>query len=513
MLTNQTDTIVPRTIVRRSAGEFFERGLSDRSAVHRRQVQAAELTVPSLYPDINQSESSELYTPYQSLGAEGFRSLSSKFMFALFPPNEPFFSFMPDQDIMRELDEAERAGEGAIKEKAIAYLRDQEQIVVKFFEGLKVRPALTEAIKQYFLGNVCLELEFAKDKPAKNRKSIIVHRLNTYVVERSPDGVLLALCFKNKVSYEQLTEEERALSEVTPEDKDIFVYTLYELHDERWAVLQEIGGKVVHAEDNAYSAETFPFIVLRGSELSDENYGRGLLTEIIGDLRDLEDNTQSLSDAGKICSKMIPMVRPGSIIDIDQVSQANTGDWVYGNEGDINFVKVDKTPDLSFVLERVHDKEASLRTSFLMLSSIQRDAERVTATEITRVANELDETLGGQYTLLAQQLQEELIRHVLRKCNSAILKVEGINVVVTTGLEALGRTKDFQRLSLYKPFVDSDSEGTINKSEYNKRVAHSLNLNPAGLILPVSRFDQQQQQQQMAMEAQQQQEGISQQQV
>lgn len=48
----------------------------------------------------------------------------------------------------------------------------------------------------------------------------------------------------------------------------------------------------------------------------------------------------------------------------------------------------------------------------LLNSAVQRNGERVTAEEIRYVAGELEDTLGGVYSLLSQELQLSLIRRV-----------------------------------------------------------------------------------------------------
>ncbi|WP_416142518.1 portal protein [Escherichia coli] len=46
-------------------------------------------------------------------------------------------------------------------------------------------------------------------------------------------------------------------------------------------------------------------------------------------------------------------------------------------------------------------------------SAVQRTGERVTAEEIRYVASELEDTLGGVYSILSQELQLPLVRVLL----------------------------------------------------------------------------------------------------
>ena len=49
--------------------------------------------------------------------------------------------------------------------------------------------------------------------------------------------------------------------------------------------------------------------------------------------------------------------------------------------------------------------EQRLQFAFLLNASVQRQAERVTATEVQLVANELQDALGGVYGILTTEFQ------------------------------------------------------------------------------------------------------------
>ena len=56
-----------------------------------------------------------------------------------------------------------------------------------------------------------------------------------------------------------------------------------------------------------------------------------------------------------------------------------------------------------------------LSQAFLLNSSVQRNAERVTAEEIKFVASELESTLGGIYGVLTQEFQQPLLKLIMNK--------------------------------------------------------------------------------------------------
>ena len=65
--------------------------------------ECSELTIASLLPPEGFSDSSDLYTPYQSVGARGVNNLASKLLLLLLPPNEPFFRLTTSNKINQEL--------------------------------------------------------------------------------------------------------------------------------------------------------------------------------------------------------------------------------------------------------------------------------------------------------------------------------------------------------------------------------------------------------------------------
>ena len=63
----------------------------------------SELTIPSLIPPDIHTATSDLYQPYQGIGARGVNNLASKLSLALMPPNAPFFRFMVEPYSLKEL--------------------------------------------------------------------------------------------------------------------------------------------------------------------------------------------------------------------------------------------------------------------------------------------------------------------------------------------------------------------------------------------------------------------------
>jgi hypothetical protein len=110
-----------------------------------------------------------------------------------------------------------------------------------------------------------------------------------------------------------------------------------------------------------------------------------------------------------------------------------------------------------------------------MARSVQRDAERVTAAEINLMAQELENSLGGIYSILTQEFQLVYLRrrmHLLVRAGKAPkLPDELVKPKIVTGLQGLGRGNDRNKLIEY-----------VNVDEAVKRLATSIGIDTANLV-------------------------------
>ena len=112
--------------------------------------------------------------------------------------------------------------------------------------------------------------------------------------------------------------------------------------------------------------------------------------------------------------------------------------------------RADKHADFS-VAERVATALTdSLQRAFLMHSAVQRKGERVTGFEIRAMIQALEEQIGSVYTIFASEVQPKVIR-LIEKRMIRLGKLEAIQdglveTSIVTGLEALGRGQDLQKL-------------------------------------------------------------------
>jgi hypothetical protein len=183
------------------------------------------------------------------------------------------------------------------------------------------------------------------------------------------------------------------------------------------------------------------------------------------------------------------MVNPAGVTRAKKFRDAKNGDVIEGNPEDVGTAKVDRHNDLQLILQRIRDLEQRLSRAFLMLESIQRNAERVTAEEIKRLARELENSLGGVYSILTQEFQLPLVKKLMVQMVKQKLIPELPEEVTTpkivTGLDGLGRGNDLEKLMTYaesgKIFPEQFTQIT-DFTDFYTRVATALGFDTQGLI-------------------------------
>ena len=78
-------------MLQQTAKERYRKLKQHREHYLDRAQECSELTIPSLSNLMVLHPSTELYNPFQSVGARGVNNLASKLLLLLLPPNSPFF--------------------------------------------------------------------------------------------------------------------------------------------------------------------------------------------------------------------------------------------------------------------------------------------------------------------------------------------------------------------------------------------------------------------------------------
>ena len=463
----------------------------------------AKLTIPTLLPDEGATGSTNFTTPEQSLGARGVNNVAAKMLLALFPPNAPFLKMEVDDITAQEIS----GQEGAKDEIDKAFAHFVRRIMTDV-EGRALRSDLYEVLRLMVVsGNVLLYV------PDEGRGR--VYRLDRYVVKRDPAGNLLEIIIKETIAWAAVPEEVRKAipAEATPDapqaeggvqtaptENPFDLYTHVILDDEgMYQVSQEIEGIVVPGSEGSYPKGELPFLALRYNKVDGEDYGRGLVEEYLGDLAHLESLSKSIREFVAIASRVIPMVNPNGSTSVKDLMEAENGEPISGDAEDITFLQIERYNDFRVAKEMIATLEQRLSFAFLLNTAIQRPGERVTAEEIRYMARELEDTLGGTYSVQAVDLQlplaHVLIKALERRGSLPELPNGMVTPKVVTGMDALGRGNDLSNLIQFKQIImDTPAVQTIAWEGFALRVANSLNVETAGLIMTPEEVAAQQQQ-------------------
>jgi hypothetical protein len=468
-----------------SASAFYERMLGDRSPYEQRAEECALLTIQSIMMPDGDSSSSEVHQPYQSVGSRGVNNLASKLLLALLPPNYSVFRLVADDKTKSEM--------GANKEfqaEIDAAFGKMERETQTSIETSGIRVPVFEGIRHAIVtGNFLLH------RPAD--KSPRMFNLKQYIVSRQANGDVMKIVVKEQVDKDNLTDKQKACLNETElsssyQDQaygvgkhDVCVYTCVKREDNLWKIHQEIKGQLVEGSEGTNPIDAPEFIAIRWRKIDGENYGRSFVEEYLGDLKSLESLSQSLTEGAAAISKILIGVDPNGVTKPEDLEK-DSGSIIRARKDDIFFLQSEKHIDLGFANQRADAIEKRLELAFLLNTAVQRQAERVTAEEIRFVAQELEDTLGGVYSIQSNELLRPLVNRELKvlakQGKLPMLPKDSVKIQIVAGLEALGRSHELARLDTFVRDIGSlfgpESIGKyIDPAVYLKRRATALAIN------------------------------------
>jgi hypothetical protein len=343
------------------------------------------------------------------LGLVGCAILASKLLLALFPANTPFFKYEIDDFLLAKIGQ----GQATRGQFDIAMNRRERAIMMEINKA-RFRPdAFTTFLHLLVSGNSLLHV------PEQGRSR--AYRLDQYVVRRDPEGTLLEIVVKEPINPATLSGLDQAKIAVHTfsmdgksddkhhgtGDKHIDLFTRIYLTEDgkQYKVYQECEGVELEGS-GTYPIDQCPWLALRMSSQPCEDYGRGYVEEFLGDLDSLEALTETLVEGTAAVARVLFLVNPGGSTRVEVVAKARNGDVRVGRAEDVTVVQAEnKSADFQTALKQSQEIATRLSYAFMLNSSIQRTGERVTAEEIRYMAGELDDALGGVYTLLAADYQ------------------------------------------------------------------------------------------------------------
>ena len=495
-----------------TAKQRYDRLSSSRSQFLNAARQASELTLPYLIREDEHTTKGalKLTTPWQSTGAKGVVTLASKLMLALLPPQTSFFKLqVNDVNIPDEL------GPEIRSELDLSFAKIERTVMESIAESGD-RVVVHQALKHLVVAGNAL-IFMSKD-------GLKLYPLSRYVVDRDGNGNVIEIVTKETISKKLIKKfypeyEDKAQDSVVddghiPNDECV-IYTHVKLDNNRWIWHQELEGKILPKSMGKAPFDANPWLVLRFNHVDGEVYGRGRVEEFLGDLKSLEALSQAIVEGSAAAAKVVFTVSPSSTTKPQTLAKAGNGAIIQGRPDDIGVVQVGKTADFSTAYQMIGSLTQRLNEAFLILNV--RDSERTTAEEVRMTQLELEQQLGGLFSLLTVEF---LVPYLNRKLNVAqktgdIPRLPQGGIVrptIVAGINALGRGQDRESLAQFLTVI-AQTMGPdaiaqyINPDEVIKRLAASSGIDVLNLVKSMQELQaeqQQQMQQQQAMMAQQQ---------
>ena len=456
---------------------------SARSTFDREAKESSKLTIPSLIPESTTGTRSKIKTPFQAVGARGVNSLASKLLFALLPPSTAFFKLSIDSlELLKQ-------GQEGLETEIDKGLRTIETALMNEIEISNDRVAMFEALKHLIVGgNVLLYL---------TDDGLKVYPLSKFVCKRDAVGNVLEIITQESVSpnalssefLEQIKKKENYDEKTMDSDLDIYTYVRRVNDEQIW--YQECKGEKIPGTDGRSKIDVTPWIVLRFSRIDGDDYGHSYVSEYKGDLISLEALMQAIIEGAAASAKTLFLVNPNGVTRAATLAKAPNGAIREGSANDISVMQVNKGADFNVSFSAIQRIESRLEYAFLMARSVQRDAERVTAAEVTMMANELENSLGGIYSILTQEFQLPYLKrrmHMLVRSGKAPkLPEKLVKPKIVTGVQGLGRGNDRNKLI---EFIGTVSQALgpdimrqyMNVDEAIKRLATSIGIDTANLV-------------------------------
>ena len=476
---------------------------SYRSEYLTQAATAASLTLPYLIREEETFKGGvrDLKTPWQSVGAKGVVTLSAKLMLALLPANTSFFKLQVDDTQLGDVPPE-------VKTELDLSFAKIERTIMEAIAASDDRVVVHQALKHLVVAGNAL-VYMGKD-------GLKLYPLNRFVVDRDGNGNVIEIVTKEKIAKKLLAdvipdyEKPKYNQEDDESSEDCDVYTHIKRDNNRFVWHQEVFDKIIPTSRSKAPLSTNPWIHMRFNTVDGESYGRGRVEEFIGDLKSLEALSQAIVEGSAAAAKVVFVVSPSSTTKPQTLAAAGNGAIVQGRPDDIGVVQVGKNADFATAYQVMGQLEKRLSEAFLILQV--RQSERTTAEEVRMTQMELEQQLGGLFSLLTVEF---LVPYLNRKLsvfqkNGQIprLPKEIVKPTIVAGVNALGRGQDREALGMFLTTISQTmgpeaTQQYINPEEVIKRLAAAQGIDILNLVKSMQEIQQEQQaaqQQQMQIE-------------
>lgn len=452
----------------------YEMATGDRASYLEDAREFAEMTDPSLFnldgagpgSGMRRTSGSSVDPPnHQSIGALGLDNLVSSSMIAAFSPTTSWFA--PEVAAWLSM-QMESGRVRDINDRLLGV----ELIVRSLLEGAgrTINNRRTNGFRSNQRGNVAQAygtgdslMELMDDYRVKTypRNRYCTYRdecgdvLEHTIWEPKDPLTLEAPGVDNDQLLAILKLDRSELREKVPASRAVDHYTWVEFQpfSGSWVIRYELNEQVYYTTEEKIS----PFIASSYKLRPGDHYGMGFFASRIGDLRSVDQLNRRLLDFAAAASRVL--------IGLDEGLTGMTAQELAGKEsGSIIPAKFDSNGKIrgigSFKMENFSDFRVTFEVMKLLSERLGRSMliesiatpakERTTATQVMRIAQELQSITGDQFAQLAEQVQRPLAERAMHQAQLDRLipsfKQDQVEITTLTGLNALSRDLDLQRL-------------------------------------------------------------------
>ena len=231
--------------------------------------------------------------------------------------------------------------------------------------------------------------------------------------------------------------------------------------------------------------------------------------EFLGDLKSLEALSQALIEGSAAAAKVVFLVSPSSTTKPQTLAQAGNGAIIQGRPDDVQVVQVGKTADFKTAYEMANQLGARISEAFMVLNV--RQSERTTAEEVRLTQLELEQQLGGLFSLLTVEFLVPYLNRTLmvlqRNGQLPKLPKDIVRPQIVAGVNALGRGQDRESLIMFLQTITQalgpdNLMKYVDPSEAIKRLATAQGIDTLNLIKTQEQIQGEMQQAQQAAQQQ-----------
>ena len=415
--------------------------------VRLKALQYAKWTIPKLVTDTDLKfafKQQALERDYQETGALLVNNLATKLAGLLFPPNRPFFRAKLNKQARKRAEE-----KGKLREVDAELANVEREASAELYVNAGFSQIVLALQHLIVTGNVLVY------RDSRNKK-LVAYGVQQFACRRDSQGTAM-----DTILFERRTFDSLPLplqKQLNPAhygkykfDSLVEVYTRIQRvqNEAGWSyeVSQQVDGINV-GFNGSYPEHLCPWRTIVWSIIPGEHYGRGLVEDYAGGFAKLSDVSKAATLYTIEALKVINLVSPGRGVDIDHIVEAETGEFVSGDPDAITAYESGAADKLKQSDSRIEQTEQRLAKAFMYSANV-RNAERVTMYELQQQAREAETTLGGAYSVLAEQFQVPMAHILVEEVKPELLSgivTDTLKLDVIAGLPALGRATDVQSL-------------------------------------------------------------------